>query len=162
MVARRAHNPKVVGSNPTLCNHIQHSVIDNSTTMLYNTAYSKYCIERYMKTLIIGLALIATSVVAMATQEQLCTDLANRASVIQLKRQHREYNYVDRSDFISYQHHVLVNSDNNEHAKDMIREQYVYIADSVYHREYILNPAGMRVQVYNNCMLKNNWDYPGK
>lgn len=112
-----------------------------------------------MKTLIIGLLLLATASFAFAANEQLCTYLSVKAAEIQLKRQHREYNYVDRSDFISYQHHLLVNSEYTDDEKDTIREQYVYVADSVYHRGYILNPTGMRVQVYHDCMLKNNWDY---
>ena len=112
-----------------------------------------------MKHLITGLILLAVSCLAAATQEQLCTTLSIKAGEIQLKRQHRDYNYVDRSDFISYQHHLLVNSEYADNEKDTIREQYVYVADSVYQRGYILNPAGMRLQVYHNCMLKNNWDY---
>jgi hypothetical protein len=112
-----------------------------------------------MKYLIIGFALLVSAFTTFASQEQFCTYLSASAGNIQLKRQHREYNYVDRSDFISYQHHLLVNSEYTDNEKDMIREQYVYVADSVYHRGYILNPAGMRVQVYHDCMLKNNWDY---
>jgi hypothetical protein len=112
-----------------------------------------------MKHLIIGFALLASAFTTFAASSQLCTYLSDKAAEIQIKRQHREYNYVDRSDFISYQHWLLVNSNYTEAEKDTIREQYVYVADSVYYRDYILNPAGMRVQVYHNCMLKNNWDF---
>jgi type IV secretory pathway component VirB8 len=115
-----------------------------------------------MKHLIIGFALLVSTFAAFAKYTATvpaCVYLSDKAAEIQLKRQHREYNYVDRSDFISYQHHLLVNSNYTEAEKDTIREQYVYVANSVYYRDYILNPAGMKVQVYHDCMLKNDWDY---
>lgn len=128
--------------------------------MIHRSLYTYFITQKeYMKHLIIGFALSVLTFTAFASQDQLCTYLSVKAGDTQLKRQHREYNYVDRSDFIGYQHQLLVNSEYTDGEKDTIREQYVYVADSVYHREYILNPAGMRVQVYHDCMLKNNWDY---
>lgn len=117
--------------------------------------------ERYMKHLIIGLALLASAFTVFATQEQLCTNLSIRAAEVQLKRQHREYDYVDRMDFVGYEHHKLVTqyAIYDTEVKDMMREQSIYIADSVYSRPYILNPTGLKLQVYHDCMLKNYWDH---
>jgi hypothetical protein len=112
-----------------------------------------------MKHLIIGFALLVSTFATFAASTQVCTYLSAKAAEIQLKRQHREDDYVDRSDFISYQHFLLVNSNYTESEKDTIREQYVYVANSVYYRNYILNPAGMKAQVYHDCMLKNDWEY---
>jgi hypothetical protein len=112
-----------------------------------------------MKHLIIGLALIVSAFTASATQQEFCDNLATQAKEIQLKRQLRQYDYVDITDFIGYQHHLLANSAISESAKETVREQYMYVATSVYSRPYILNPRGMYVQVNHDCMNKNDWDH---
>jgi hypothetical protein len=112
-----------------------------------------------MKHLIIGLALIVSAFTASATQQEFCDNLAIHAKDIQLKRQHRQYDYVDAIDYMSYQHHLLVNMTISDTAKETVREQYVYLSNSVYNRPYILNPRGMYVQVYHDCMNKNDWDH---
>lgn len=84
---------------------------------------------------------------------------AGDAHGVQIKRQHREYDYEDIQSFVSFRHAQLEQQQLAPAAYAMVREQYRYIAGQVFKRPMILNPMGMFHQVYHDCMLKNDWDY---
>jgi len=103
------------------------------------------------------LTITSTLTIASPVQELYCQLFATQAHDIQLKRQHREYNFEDFQSFVSYRHAEIVRSDTDD--IPAAREQYLYLAAQVYSRPLYLNPTSLQKQVYDNCMLKHDWEH---